>query len=445
MTVIERTAEPSADDVAQALFEEARRRRKRRRVLTMATVVLVATAGLVVSETGGNGSGGHHKVAGHGHSGGTSGDRSSAGGHATTVSLPTRYSFNSVTTSGRNLLLTGTVASESPSAQCVAARMNPQTLKIGKVIMGSCNDPALAGLTVTPVSSRSQSGPSTVAVAKEDPSTGAVTTGPVIISYSYASDTQPVTAYGAGSMWTYDVATTNGPEVLQVSEATGGVTDTVRVPTLYRPVMAANDDGLWFGNSVQGGSASSPLWHVAPGAHSAVAVPGLPASQQFDKPGVGLRNYPLDVIWLVGEGHHLWAGISLAGNIDQTIWRFDGPTGVITFHVPDRGYDPTGVVGDASDGLWAAVPYPPINGRVTRSRSGTWTTPGQNIRQDVVQIDPTTGTEIVESAIQPAPTLTAEVGVVHGQATAVDGSFFILQQPLSGSNDRYSVLVRVRP
>jgi hypothetical protein len=265
------------------------------------------------------------------------------------------------------------------------------------------------------------------------------------MTYDAVSDTQPVTAYGGGSMWVYDVATTNGPEVVQIAEATGEVTDTVRLPTLYRPLLAANDDGLWLGNSVQGGSSSSPLWHVAPGATAAVAVAGPPATQVADKAGVGPRTFDLDVMWLVGSGDRLWAGIALAGNIDQTIWGFEGPAAEVVFHVSEGGYDPTEVVGDEGDGLWTAVSYPPLVGRIERTASGAWISPGQNRRQDIVRIDPDTGRETVEGAIRPAPTLSAEIGTVAGESTSLDGSFYILQSSAGGDGRGTETLVRLRP
>jgi hypothetical protein len=441
MTVTQPTAERAIDGDAHALFEEARRRRRRRRLLAAGFVVVtILVAGVVLHATGrgGSGAGRGSGLSVPGHRGGASGESSSASARGVTpVTLPAGDEFNAVTTEGRDLLLTGTRTSGRPSPPCVAALMDPRTLAIGRVVTGNCDDPALAGRTVMPVSSPSPNGHWTVAVAREDPATGAVTTGPVVMTYSDSSDTRPVTAYGDRSLWLYDVATTHGPEVLQISEATGRVTDTATAPPLYRPILAANDDGLWLGNSVEGGVSTDPLWHVAPGAASAVAVTGPPLSRRYDKPGVGFRTYDLDVIWLLGIGDHLWAGTALAGNIDQTIWRFDGPTARVVFSTPDHGYDPTGVVGDEADGLWTAVPFPPFGtGPVT---------PSENTRQDIVRIDPDTGAETVAAAAAPVPTLDAEEGMTAGQAAYLDGSLFVLQPPFRADGYLgYEVLDRVR-
>jgi hypothetical protein len=160
---------------------------------------------------------------------------------------------------------------------------------------------------------------------------------------------------------------------------------------------------------------------------------------------VGLRSYSVDVSWLVGSGHHLWAGLSIPGNGQQTFWRFDGPNGRAVFSAADHGYDPTAVVGAHATGLWTAVPYPAMDGPILRSETGSWTSPGQNRQQNIVEIDPDTGHETVESRIDPEPTITAEEGVIAGQSVFVDGAFFILQPPFRADGYLgYSHLVRIR-
>jgi hypothetical protein len=160
---------------------------------------------------------------------------------------------------------------------------------------------------------------------------------------------------------------------------------------------------------------------------------------------VGLRSYGVDVSWIVGSGNHLWAGLSIPGNRAQTIWRFDGPSGRAVFSAADHGYDPTAVVGDEANGLWTAVPYPAMDGPIRHSQTGSWTAPGQNRQQNIVEINPDTGRETVESRIDPEPTLNAEEGVIAGQSVFLDGAFFILQPPFRANGYLgYSHLVRVR-
>jgi hypothetical protein len=338
-----------------------------------------------------------------------------------TVTLPPHYWFDGMTPSGTQLLLTGTVPSTRPSAQCIEAALDPRTLAIGKVRTGSCNDPAMTGDPVELVTGYSATTTTaTESVASVDPSTGAVTQGPVVMTYSYLSDTRPVTAYGDGFLWVYDVATTAGPEVLQISEATGTVVDTVAMPQLYRPVVAANDDGLWLGNSIDGEPESNALWHVVPGATSPVPVAS---------PGLS------HVFWLVGAGDHLWGGMGPT-YLDQTIVGFEGPDAKVLFNTPDRGYDPTAVVGSESDGLWTAVPSPPFGVRLS---------PNDNKRQDIVHIDPDTGDEQVTTTISPIDNIDAEVGILGGRAAYVDGYFLLLQPPFRADGYLgFDHLVRVK-
>jgi len=428
MTVTQSIATHTVDGDAQALFEEARRRRRRRRRLVAAVTagaVVVAVVAALAAGGGANGPGPTSNIATRGRPGGAPGDQSAGERAVASVALPARYSFDQVAAAGRNLFLTGTVVSASSATTCVAALMDPRTLEIGTVAEGSCDDPALWRQSVLPVSAHPDDGK--IAVARLDTRTATVSTGPTVMTYSYSSDTQDLETYGGGWLWIYDVATTNGPEVLQISAATGQVTDTVTVPPLYRPLLVADDDGLWLGNTVAGDPMASAIWHVAPGARSAVGV-GPPSRFVF---------------WMVGAQGHLWAGIGEPGFTHREIWRFDGPTATVAFDVPDH-YLTTGVVGSEADGLWAAVADPPVT-RVIRSRAGTWISPGQNRREDIVGIDPDTGHETVVHAIAPAPALPASIGTVKGQSAYLDGSLFILQS--SSRNDvssGYRILVRVK-
>jgi hypothetical protein len=116
-----------------------------------------------------------------------------------TVTLPPHYWFDGLTRSGSQLLLTGTLPSTRPSAQCIEAPLDPRTLAIGKVRTGSCNDPALTGEPVELITGYSATTISaTESVASVNPSTGVVMQGPVVMTFSYLSDTRPVTAYGDG-------------------------------------------------------------------------------------------------------------------------------------------------------------------------------------------------------------------------------------------------------
>ena len=65
------------------------------------------------------------------------------------------------------------------------------------------------------------------------------------MTYGSYSDSRPVFAYGSHWLWMYDVDTATGSELLQVSLQSGAVVDTVPMPALYRPLLAADNGGLW--------------------------------------------------------------------------------------------------------------------------------------------------------------------------------------------------------
>jgi hypothetical protein len=429
-SISQEASEQAADEDAQALFEEARRRRRRRwtvgAVFLAVTVVATAVA-MSTSGNGGNNSAGHN-LSGAGGSHKAPADQYSTSGRAApAVLLPARYSFTAMATSGDSLLLTGTVPSTKLIAPCVAAPVNPDTLKIGKVIEGTCDNPALFGTTVEPVISEVPSGlsssglESTLSIARLNPVTHQVSIGPVVMTYGQSSDTDAVVASADGWLWIYDVASTNGPEVLQISDATGQVTHTASAPLLYRPIAAANDDGLWMGNTVQGEQLSSALWHVAPGADSAVSVPGPPASVQQYKSGVGLRTFGVYAAWLAASGDHLWAGIGTTYT-QQTIWGFVGPGAKVVFHTPDRGFDPTVVVGGAASGLFSLGPYPPFSSEiVNRPRA-----------QDVIRIDPAGGAETVLATLKPVPV--SDTGVLATRQLAYFGGSLFALEPTTQEN-----------
>jgi hypothetical protein len=429
MTLTRSLSEQAADGDARALFEEARRRRRRRWIvgaLILGIAVSATVVAMFASGNGGNNAAGRH-VPGEGGSHRTPADQYSTSGRAAPgLALPAQYSFTAMSTSGDRLLLTGTAPSTKLAPTCVAAPVNPETLKIGKVIEGSCDNPALFGTTIGYVISEvphaGGSGlESTVAIARLNPATHQVSIGPVVMTYGQSSDTDAVAASADGWLWIYDVASAHGPEVLQISDATGQVTNTASAPLLYRPIAAANVDGLWLGNTVQGGELSSALWHVAPGADSAVAVPGPPASVQQDKAGVGVGTYGVYAAWLAASGDHVWAGIGTTYT-QQTIWGFVGPGATVVFHTPDRGFDPTVVVGDATSGLFSLGPYPPFGSEiVTRPRA-----------QDVIRIDPADGAETVLATLKQVPI--SDTGVLATRQLAYFGGSLFALEPTTQEN-----------
>ena len=355
----------------EALFKEARQRRRRRRV-AVGTIVILTIAGslsaLFITQ-GGHGGGGEGAVS---RPGDTRSPRNTARAGAPTssaisVPLPHGYRFRQLLTARGRLFIASYVASKSnlgPNGftQCALAQVNPKTLKIGKGVRASCDDPAMTGQLVSPVNSITASySVARMSLAVLNPRTGTYRVGSPVITYSPSSTSSPVVAYGGNWLWLYDVATTAGPQLLQINAVNGDVVDTIATPQLFDPLMAANDDGVWLANSFRGSPAPYVLYHAVPGGSQLTGT----------LPGSDLHAY-----WLTASRGHVWLG---AGSIPtaQTLYRFDGVEATIGLETPITGSQPFGeVVGDQDDGLWTVVASPP-QGRAIGSQQGShWTSFG---------------------------------------------------------------------
>ncbi|HEY0868923.1 MAG TPA: hypothetical protein VGD55_00850 [Acidothermaceae bacterium] len=337
------------------------------------------------------------------------------------LTLPTAYTFFGLDTDSGPLSLNGAVASTDPNAPCIRTPVDATALTLGAVTTGSCDDPELSGervaIDVINPDGGSPAFTTSIAVTVTDPKTGTPKTGPVIMRISEASNTNPVVAYGGGSMWIYDVDTSNGPEAIQVSATSGQVQDVARTPELYRPIMVANTDGLWLGNSIEGGQLPGTLYHVAPGSH--VVTTALSSSNN-------------DVVdWMVADAGHVWAGTRPAGGSLLSLRRFDGPRATVAFHTPEPSLEAgtNSVVGDQQDGLWLTTPDPPF---------GDHASPTDNQHLDVVRLDPNTGKPTVEAQLPPLDQLAAEMQTVAGQAAFYAGHYFLLQTLQSPSESGYT-------
>src|SRR6185437_5793161 len=331
--------------------------------------------------------------------------------NVSSLTLPTAYTFFGLSTDSGPLLLTGAVASTDPNAPCTRTPLDAATLTLGAVTTGSCDDPASSGervaIDVINPDGGSLAFTTSIAITVTDQKTGTRRTGPVIMRISEASDTHPVVAYGGGSLWVYDVDTSNGPEAIQVSATTGQVEDVVRTPELYRPIMAANGDGLWLGNSIEGSPVAGTLFHVAPLSHSVTTVVPIP-------------NDAVD--WMVADAGQFWAAIRPNSSVLLTLWRFDGPKATVAFRTPEPSLEAgtNFVVGDEQDGLWLTTPDPPF---------GDTPAPTDNQHLDVVRLDPNTGKPTVEAQLPPLDQLAAEMQTIAGQAAFFANDYFLLQSP----------------
>lgn len=338
------------------------------------------------------------------------------------VTLPADQLVQDISAANGRLLLTGQPLNPS-SALCTAIPVDPNTLALGPTRQGNCDNPSLKGHQVGVVVAQGSSRgfDSTVKVATANPVTGKTSLGPVLFSYADSSSSRPVWVYGGNWLWIYDVDTPNGPEVVQVSASTGQRQSTVAMPKLYRPVLAANDDGLWAGDSIEGGGAGiDTLYQVAPGAHEATPV----------IPGTAV------VRWLVAAGHEAWVGTSQPGGTAQEIWRFDGPAHTQALRVPESGFNPTTVIGDQADGLWTMQWQPPLGPQ----------TPQGSRNQQIIRIDPNTGSEQVAATLPavPIPAGAGAYGLLEGQATVLDGAVYLLEPPFRANGYQgYNTLVRI--
>lgn len=190
----------------------------------------------------------------------------------------------------------------NPGSDCVWLTVDPRSLT-SRRSRGSCATPEQDAYGVAPVVVPGRNSfQSTVRVA-----------GKVAFRYGDYSDTKPIWAYGGGSVWLYDVATTNGPLLLRYSLASGALVQRVRMPKLFRPVLVADDDGVWLMASPEGGIAGEKvagLYLVRNGASSPTVV----------------HREGRAALWLAAHAHTVWVE-TLTGATTFSLWRFDGTRG----------------------------------------------------------------------------------------------------------------------
>jgi hypothetical protein len=229
----------------------------------------------------------------------------------TSVSLPTGATFWSVERDGANLLLTGTART---GGGCAWATVEPKTLHVIGVARGTCERPLRAAHRLVPALFRDpRSFDVRVRIAKVQRERR-VSYGPVVMRFEEASDTHLEWTHGTGSLWLFDAAMPRGAEALRISTATGAVVQSVRMPRIFRPLLAADEDGLWLAIATNGsapGSAAAPIYRIAAGAAHAPAL---------------VRRAGRAALWLVADGHTVWVDV-VAGTSRQEVWRLEGRSG----------------------------------------------------------------------------------------------------------------------
>jgi hypothetical protein len=213
------------------------------------------------------------------------------------VFLPTGVNYSAVAPS-QGITVLGTAVA---GAACLAVHVDPVNMRSGGARRVPCRELYAPGRSIVPA----------ITWYVHGSNDGLMGVGSVHVRFGDYSDTKPEWAYGGGSLWLYDVATTRGPLLLRFSAQTGRLLRTIRMPRVFRPVLAANDDGLWLGVAPNGGApgrGKAPVYHVAPAAGGAVVI---------HREGRG-------AFWLVARGHTVWAAL-VSGTTRTRLWRFEGP------------------------------------------------------------------------------------------------------------------------
>jgi hypothetical protein len=413
------------------VIEEARGRQRRHR--RVATVIAAAAVVVAAVAYGASGSGGGHSTSAA--SGADQPGAASSRHVVIEVNLSNGDKYDSISRVGGRLVVAGSTVGRHGTTVCDAAVVDPTTLVLSGVRSGSCDDPRLAGEPVLPIEAGEPRvafpgggtgiGTDTLRIAHLISTPPGYQVGPVVMRTPQISDEHPGWTYGDGYLWLYDGTSSHGSEVLRISESSGAVLARVSMPNLPRPILAADADGLWMAPSVNGGG--RVVYHLALGATT--ATPILNLSRQY-------------VAWMVAAGHDLWLDVASGGNA-QTLLRLHGPsatpklrvtlrTSTLDNEVQTQGGGAT-VVGDATDGLWTAVP--PLQGNTQR----------------IVKINPATGALARIATLAPAYAAPNTVAYGSYEAVAYDGSMFLLDPPaLSGNTYPYrptgfSALYRITP
>lgn len=233
--------------------------------------------------------------------------------------------------------------------------------------------------------------------------------GPIVMRFNDVSDTKLEWAYGPGTLWVYDVAALTRArrrpraELIEISTATGRVLRTVAMPSLVRPLLAADADGLWVAASPASGAGTpAPIYRVAAGFAGAHVV----------------HRGGYATLWLVARGDSVWADIgtldrSARTPIHQEIWRFDGPsaTAHALAHANGLNSTATPVVQPDSAALWTLSLSPSSPGSYYSCTHA-----------QLVRIDARTGRQTVTRTL---PFADKDCLAVQGQTLLANGFYFL--------------------
>jgi hypothetical protein len=332
-----------------------------------------------------------------------------------TLPLPSSANFFVVESLGDRLLLSGF---DTRGGGCRWLVVSPESLRVQSSLHANCERPPIATDSIVPVEfPAAGNNQSQARIARPNPNPSRVSYGPVVMTFTNVSDTHLEWTYGPGSLWIYDVATRHGAEVLDVSTATGRVVRTVSMPKLYRPLLAADADGLWVAASPETSAGTpAPLYNVAPDAHAARLV----------------HSGGYAAFWLLAAGHTVWADIASMtprrSTVRQEIWRFSGPSATAHALASADNLNPstTPAVQPGSAALWT-INSVPLN-----------STYDSCIDHQIVRIDARTGHQTVITTLD-LPGNPCFPADNTGGVAFVGGTLYFL------ANDSTPALYRVQP
>jgi hypothetical protein len=320
------------------------------------------------------------------------------------------------------------------AGRCDTATVQPDTLRLGRVRLANCGDPALHGEQVLavsylekPASSTNGVGAFAIRIAHVDRSApDGYTLGPVVMTYQECSDCSAQWIYGDGSLWLYGHG-----ELLRVSAISGKVARRWTIPPNPRELLAVDAGGLWFAPSVEGGwpihtPASQlirykSLYRVTPGAKNPARVFKLPFG---------------NALWLVAAGHAVWLESHDTHGMHgrSELWRLQGPRAKPTYlgSYPENT-EQGGDIGEAqlTRAGNAAIGIYFVSNPGTSSPSATG--------QEIINLSPNAAMQRTVATIQPRTAIDAYAGP---PAVALGNSFYFLDPALlsyqSGDRPRSS-------
>jgi hypothetical protein len=343
--------------------------------------------------------------------------------------------YSDITTVGGQILLYGVASGPFPEASqtCSSAVVNPSTLKLSDLRSGSCADPALQGESVLPILSAAKTIPGggviTYAIRIAHVSTAApgYRLGPVVMTFPEGSTSNPDWIYGDGSLWLYDASSPGDHDLLRISESTGDVVQQLDIPSIVRPLLAFDDDGLWIAPTTNSLGVTNEVLRLTPGATDTVPVFALPDNRYAS--------------WVIATGHSVWLDEGRTLSAAGTLWNLTGPSATRGSHVAlssemsnvlEQQHGSPGVVGDASDGLWTAIP----------TASG--------VKQQAVRLNLRNGSATNIASLKPGYATPNELLFGSWQAITDDGSMYLLDPPSNApvypyQPEGFSALYRITP